>query len=341
MSDQRFSGIVHLQNNGILWGSRREQIFQSKDSGKTWQKVLSLPLGTGDYLKSRNQLTARLFRTKIHHLQIVEARFLVVVGFGKIFTFDLRNDGLFLGDHPLFGKRPLSFCQTPDGRLFYGEYRGNPERSPVSLWQSHDAGQSWTAAFTFENIRHIHGVFHDPFESCLWITTGDEDHESGIWKATPDFSTVEQILGGSQQSRAITLQFTADKVFFGTDTPLETNHLYCFSRVSGQLEKLAQVDGSVFHSCAAGGKMFFSTACEPSTVNRDRQASIYQVSESGECSHLVSFAKDRWSMKYFQYGQIFLTGNRDDSTDLWITPFATTDDQQSRSFTTDHERREQ
>ncbi len=327
MKHHKFYGIVHCVVDGIIWASKREVIFQSKDGGISWQKVINLPLNPGNYLKSRTRLSSRLFRMNINHIQIVKNRFLVAIGFGRIFRIAIDANFKLLNTSSLVGKRPLVFCQTPSGKLLYGEYRGNPKRTPISIWQSSDAGKSWIAACSFDNIRHIHGVFYDSFEDCLWITTGDDNKESAIWKSSLDFSDIERVLTGNQQTRAITLQFTADRVFYGTDTPLEVNSLYSFSRKDFSLKKIAEVNGSVFHSCRAGGKMFFSTACEPSVVNLGRKATVYQVTDEGVCSSVASFAKDRWSMKYFQYGQVFLAAGKHEKPELWATPFATTGDQ--------------
>ncbi len=332
MVEPRFQGIVHCHDEGSLWASRREVIYKSTDGGRSWQQMVKLPISGQAVLKSRTGLSRRLFRMMVYQVQVVQERYLSVLGFGRFFCFDLQQNCALLATGDLQGKRPLVYCKSSAGNLLYGEYRGNPGRTPVGIWESRDGGQSWRVAHTFKDVRHIHGVFQDPYENLLWITTGDKDHESAIWKASPDFSSLDKVVSGSQQARAITLEFTADKVFYGTDTPLEANYLYSFSRRNPEPERLAMVDGSVFHSCRVGREMFFSTACEPSDVNKAGCASVYRVNEAGECTRMVSWRKDVWGMRLFQYGQVFFATGQTDGPGLWVTPFATQEDQQSRYF---------
>ncbi len=338
MGKPSFRGIVHHREGDVLWASRREVIFRSQDAGLSWQPVLSLPLPRLSLLKGQISLSRRLFRMMVNHLHWVENRYLVVMGFGRIFTYDFHQGRTLIANNLLQGKRPLVFCKTSNGRLLYGEYRGNPERSAVSVWGSADAGRTWAAQCTLEGVRHIHGVFEDPFEKDIWITTGDTDDESAIWKCQSDFSGLHKVIEGGQQARAITLQFTQEKVFYGSDTPLEENFLYSFDRKQLEPHQLAAVDGSVFHSCRIGDHMFFSTACEPSKVNRSGRASIYRVNADGQCDLLVSYAKDIWPMKLFQYGQIFLATGQEHTAELWLTPFATRNDQKSFSWDLNNEK---
>jgi len=332
--ERGFTGIVHYCEEETLWASRGEVIFTSKDEGRSWHPLVSLPVSPQATIKSRTRLSRRLFRMMVYHLQVVRKRYLTVLGFGRFFTFDLQKECALCAEGLLMGKRPLVLCKTVDERLLYGEYRGNSNRTPVSVWESEDGGCTWSAVHTFRSVRHIHGVFQDPYENDLWITTGDGDAESAIWNSSPGFSNVERVVAGSQQARAICLQFTRDKIFFGTDTPRETNYLYSFSRRNPEPEKLMEVDGSVFHSCRVGRDLFFSTACEPSAVNRSGCASVYHVTEAGICSRVASWRKDLWHMKLFQYGQVFFADGQEDGHGLWVTPFATDQDQQSQYLTT-------
>ncbi len=340
MFKPNFPGIVHCIDGGVLWASRREKIYRSKDGGQTWQFVLRLPISPWAMVKSRTRLSSRLTRMMVYHLKVVQEQYLSVLGFGRFFCFDLQQNHALLAQGPLQGKRPLALCKTNDQRLLYGEYRGNPERTPVSIWESRDGGCSWSAVHTLRNVRHIHGIFQDPYNDSLWFTTGDEDHECAIWNSSADFSKVEKIVQGGQQARAITLQFTADRVFFGTDTPLERNFLYGFSRSDPEPKKITEVDGSVFFSCRVGQEMFFSTACEPSTVNTAGCSSVYKINGDGESSRVASWQKDIWPMKLFQYGQVFFAAGQDDEKGLWVTPFATRQDQHSQYLSLEKETEE-
>ena len=55
--------------------------------------------------------------------------------------------------------------------------------------------------------------------------------------------TVETVMAGNQQARAVAAVVTAEGVYFASDTPLEANHVYRLSR-DGTLATLADLDSS-------------------------------------------------------------------------------------------------
>ena len=207
--------------------------------------------------------------------------------------------------------------------MYYGEYRSNPERIPVSIFGSFDRGTNWQPVYSFSDVRHIHGVFYDEYEGCLWVTTGDEDQESAIWKSRNHFQTLEPILRGGQHARAVQLVFSERYVYFGSDTPLELNYIYRLDRRSGQAQRIKEVHGSVFWGCRAAGWVFFSTVVEPSECNQGRQAELWGSPDGLDWRSVASFRKDFWPMRYFQYGQIHLPQGSNQTGRLWFTPFAT------------------
>lgn len=330
MFDRDFSGFVHCVSGGLLWASRGDCVWRSPDDGLTWQPVVRLPLAARSRLQGASRLSRRLFRMYVYHLRVVENRWLVVLGFGRHFTFDLQDGSRLVAQGPLKSRRPLGLCCTRDGRLLYGEYHGNPERRPVGIWESADCGRTWQQAHVFRGIRHVHGVYEDTHADAIWITTGDEDHESAIWRASRDLAVVEPVIAGGQQARAIRLEFTRDHIYYGSDTPFEPNHLYRLGRDDLRPCQIAAVDGSVFHSASVGEALFFTTACEPSPVNRARRASLYRVTGGDRCERVASWSKDLWPGKLFQYGQLLCAADQGLGSGLWITPFATRGDQRSR-----------
>jgi hypothetical protein len=92
------------------------------------------------------------------------------------------------------------------------------------------------------------------------------------------------------------------------------------------------VEGSVFFGCKVGNHLFFSTACEPSRVNRSREVTVW-TSKTGESwRRIVTIRKDLLPMKSFQYGQIMFPAGPGQAGHLWLTPFATLHDQLSRKI---------
>ncbi len=227
------------------------------------------------------------------------------------------------------GSRPLSLCHAADGKLYFGDYFGNPGRAPVRIYAATYPALDFEPVYTFPAgaIRHVHGVFEDPFADALWVTTGDIGQEAAIWRTEDQFGTLKPVLRGGQQYRAVTLLFTTDHVYFGTDTPLEQNYICRFNRLTGVVERLVAVQGSVFHGCKVGEVLVFSTAVEPSKVNTASHAYIWASRDGVRWTCLKGYRKDCWPLKLFQYGQILFPSGINSTETLWYTPLATVRDQ--------------
>ncbi len=219
--------------------------------------------------------------------------------------------------------------------LYYGEYRPNPERSPVHVWRSTDCAATFDPAWTFSDVRHVHGVFADPFDpTAIWVTTGDDDSESAIWRTPDGFRTLEPIVRGGQQARAVDLVFTAEAVYFGSDTPREQNCLYRLDRPSGRVDRQQPVAGSVFWGRATpDGWRVFSTVVEKSTVNTSRYAELWATPPGrDEWRCILRLRKDPFHDKYFDHGQIRFPAGPGEPGAIWITPYAVSGDQRSRKI---------
>jgi hypothetical protein len=193
----------------------------------------------------------------------------------------------------------------------------------VHIWGLDFLSGEWRSVWFFEGVRHVHGVFQDPFTNAIWVTTGDSDEEAAIWRTDDCFSTLQCVVGGTQQFRAVHLLFTADYVYFGSDAPDEHNYIYRMDRAGTKVERLASVGGSVFYGCTVGDSLFFSTAVEPSNVNPCRYAEVWCSNDGVNWFKYVKFKKDFLSMKFFQYGQVFFPNCCGDETNFWCSPFAT------------------
>lgn len=332
MANQLCRGTVHLrQRDGTLLMSRGAQLYRSGDQGASWQRYLTLPRSVEERLKGVSELSRRLFRQHMSHVAETEGGLVIIAG-RRIFAYRIIDDRPTLAAiTPLVGSRPLVLCDAGQW-LYYGEYRDNPERSPVRIFGSDDGGVAWSAIHTFEAVRHIHGVFKDPYTGALWVTTGDDDAEAAIWVSDDNLGICRRVVSGSQQTRAIALLFREDAVYFGTDTPREQNFICRLDRASGSVTALQKVEGSVFHGCTTNQGMFFSTACEPSPANPARHVSVWG-SRNGQVWHqLAVFPKDIWHLRLFQYGQIFFARGQESSDDLWGTPFAARPHLGSRLF---------
>jgi hypothetical protein len=226
------------------------------------------------------------------------------------------------------GSRPLFICLSDEGDIYFGEYFDNQQRDVVKIYQSTDKGESYQVAYTFppKTIRHIHGIFQDPFTSQIWVTTGDYDHESAIWNTEDKFQNLEQVMGGEQKYRAVQLIFTKEYIYYGSDSPLEPNYLYRLNKQTRIVERLQEVQGSVFYGCLVGSKFFFATVAEPSEVNKDPYVYIWGSEDGRAWKVLKKYRKDPLPMKLFQYGQIHFPRGENKTDTLWYSPQGTKDD---------------
>jgi len=109
------------------------------------------------------------------------------------------------------GVLPTAVCRH-EGRVYLGEYPLGDETPRVLV---SDDGQRWSTHVSRSDVRHFHGLFHDPYTGSLWGTTGDTDDESVIGRfVNGKFRPVGR---GSQAWRAIDLAFTPEAVLWGMD----------------------------------------------------------------------------------------------------------------------------
>lgn len=324
---RRIEGIVHWHQESQVVRSRGRLIEVSQDNGASFFDWCLLPERLPSKLLSKHRLGRRLGRRNIKHLSKLDEENWICIDRDAIWTL---ASGCRTPKHRsiLHGSRPLRIV-AKTGRVLYGEYRGNKTRTPISLWKSNGSCIDWEPAYQFEGIRHIHGVFEDPKDASVWVTSGDLDGESAIWRMNSEMTHATKICGGSQQFRVIDLVFHNDQIYFGTDAPEDQNAIYRMGRDGTDLKKLQSVAGPVFHGRSFQGGMVFTTACEPSLSNQYSQTEVWFSRTGSSWQRLMTFKKDPWSMKYFQYGQVMLASGEGDAKGFWITPFATQYDQRS------------
>ncbi|MHA1705032.1 MAG: WD40/YVTN/BNR-like repeat-containing protein [Promethearchaeota archaeon] len=194
-------------------------------------------------------------------------------------------------------------------------FLNNARKHAVKLLKSTDGGRSWMTVNSFKGIRHIHCVQYDPYEKLLWLGTGDRDEESKIMFSEDEGESWISIGSGSQMFRTISLLFTENYVYWGTDTPARQSYIYRYRRKDGKIEQLAPVSGPVYYSTLlSNGIMFFSTGAEGRSegISRawDNKAHIWASIDGERWQSVMSWNKDRWPY-ILGFGRILFANGKD------------------------------
>lgn len=288
-----------------------------------WQPVARYAPDWWRNVSASSRLTFRLVRDGFHALATLASGHIVAAVPGAILIRAPGESAFRLSHRVLRGTRPLHIAVTPDDHVFWGEYFDNPARDEVRIYASTDRGVTWDVAHTFPRgaVRHVHNIVYDEWGDCLWVLTGDDASECRVLRVSCDFKSVDTVLSGHQQARAVALVPTADGLYFSSDTPFETNHVYRLDR-GGSLAELAPLSSSSIYGCRAGSGIFFSTMVEPSRTNLDRNVRLYGSGDGHQWPSLMQWRKDFWPPSLFQYGNAVLPNGRNTTEFLALTTVA-------------------
>ena len=243
------------------------------------------------------RLASRLCRDGFHALARLSDGTLVAAVPGAIVRCPPGQSTFEITHSIVRGTRPLHLAVGPDDRICFGEYFDNAARAEAYIYASSDRGAHWDVAHAFpaRSIRHVHNIVHDPWDGAFWVLTGDYGEECRILRASRDFSRVETVLAGNQQARAVALLPAPEGIYFASDTPLESNHIYCMER-NGNLRAVAATNSSSLYGGRSGSSLFFSTMVEPGKVNRRRLSCLYGSANGRSWATLAEWKKDIWPM---------------------------------------------
>jgi hypothetical protein len=225
-----------------------------------------------------------------------------------------------------FGPLLNGCCTDKDGSCYYGEYWSNPERQEVYIWRWRRDWDGWRPFHRFSpgEVRHVHAIQYDPFSERLWVATGDHDGESliGYFVGPPDIPELLMVTSGDQGARAASLLFTREFVYWGSDAGRDTtetsNHIYRWSRASGQVARVATVGAPVYYSSVDDReRLYFSTAVEGSPSEQDRHARVWASSDGLAWTEAIRWPKDRYP-RIFGHGIMAFPQGRPSGDQLYV-----------------------
>jgi hypothetical protein len=330
-------GIRVLAWDGdVLYGCRGYDVVRMNlclQGGKSaeWEAVSRFRPVWWRSLTSRSALSYRLMRDGFHALAILDdplgGQTIVGAVPGALVTRTPDSDEFCVTHQVQRGTRPLHVTAVPSGTIYWGEYFDNRVRAEVHIYVSTDRGRTWQIAYTFSagSIRHVHNIVYDRWGDCLWILTGDEGVECKVLRASSDLRSVEVMLTGNQQARAVAAIPTQNGLYFSTDTPFEKNHVYRLDR-AGNVEQVGDLASSSIFGCRVGCRVgeaiFFSTMIEPSAVNTGCEVHLAGSRDGTNWQVLARWKKDNLPMRYFQYGNAFLPDGENATNYLAATTIA-------------------
>jgi len=326
----RIASFAHMRalawHHDMLYAARRYTLLRTRMQGNAvvrWEEVATYQPSLFRTLTSFAPLSSRLFRDGLHALAVLPTGHVIAAVPHAIVTLAPGEREFRVSHRVLRGTRPLHLACTPKNLVVWGEYFDNPQRDEVHIYASTDQGVHWDVAYTFPRgtIRHVHNVVYDEFEDCFWVLTGDEGRECRILRASCDFKYLDAVIEGDQQARSAALVPTRDALYFSSDTPQEKNHVYRLDR-RGVLADVAPLSSSSIYGCRVGGAIFFSTMVEPSAINPGQNVYLCGSPDGDRWQQILQGKKDRWSMRFFQYGNALLPDGTNTTRLLAVTTIA-------------------
>ena len=265
--------------DGTLWGvdmgHAKNGLWRSTNGMQTWQLAWE----------------PSSYRTVEHVLQLASGAMLAVVvdpaGIRHIVRAPDSSGTSFSAtyslDFPANGRihTRQSWVET-NGAIYVATY-GDPA-PPLVLWKSTDDGRTFSAVYSRTDIRHFHAVQADPYVAGrIWLTAGDGSSQSRIGYSDDGGATFAWIDGLTYPaSRAVTLMFTPDAVYWGADIPELPAPVSRWDRTTNAVSTvLSGLNGPFYNEIEWSGIHFQFTAIE-GTADGYRGDNYIHVLTSGD-----------------------------------------------------------
>jgi hypothetical protein len=277
--------------------------------GQTHRFLLPIP-GFVRRLANPLRLARRLVRSDKSNVVVNAARDgLVILYLGCMYFYDLKSRNLSETGRMRQCRNVLhGGVAVTDKGLYFGEYGTNASRDAVPVWRSVDDGRSWKVIYEFSagTIKHIHGIYPDPYSTSLWIPTGDFKNECYVVEVKdPDFNDVVFYGDGEQEWRSVSMMFEKTRILWAMDTQLGTAYLQVFDRQSGTITQGRAFPGPVWYTklLTDGITLLQSTVEQGSGLTSDC-AHLYASRDLENWTDLLQFKKDILPEGLFKYGVI-------------------------------------
>lgn len=302
--------VQEVDQEGAIWASRGLILYRKGREDDKFFRIAHVPTGPS-YFWLNNFTLFRRFTNKPECLEatISGRGAICALSAGYLWhrasedhkfrkTMKLLHYGLGVGR----GVLTYGFKSLGEKEIYWGEYFRNAARGPVKIYKSMDEGQSWEMIREFEAgfTRHIHFIQQDPFTGKLWICMGDYDHESRIGWSDDNFQSIHYIGSGSQMWRSAHAVFTADAVYWGTDSGFDDSAgIYRWDKSSKEYSRVYASEGAIlFGTRLENGSLVFSTDREGFPIEKDHLTRLLVLGKSGEVREIEAGTWKHWKKGY-------------------------------------------
>lgn len=297
---------LYIGRQGELYIARRYAIYRSDDGGATWQLDSFVPASGWKPLFTWTRLAARLLRYYIAAFEILPDGSRIAVARDGIYRAGPGETAMTCVFRYTRGSRPLNIA-IDGNRTLFGEY-GNLDACEVRIYVSEDNGRTFDVGYHFPlgDMRHIHNILVDPYRNHYWVLAGDFDRQPGIAALSKDMKTLDWIIRGSQNCRAVNAIITPDRLIYGMDSNQQRNFIVAMDKQSGRVQDLLEVEGNSLHAASFGPIMAISTCVEPNLYCLSKECAIYLSRDGDTWQRALPHRKDRLHPILFQYGTLVL-----------------------------------
>jgi hypothetical protein len=290
----RIKSLVLQDVQHGIWATRGYDIYFSDNNGKTFIKKFRIPISMiSVYYIGNSSLIRKLFnKNLLTEIKVLKSGTIIAFADGKIYRLGynekkfqvvgyLRYHGRNIG----MGVFPEGIAVDANGNIYYGEYFNNPKRGNVKIFYSSDDGKTWNEFFNFapKEIRHIHGLCYDKYTNSLWVTTGDYKNEVIVGYFQNSSSELNMVTRGIQNHCAISLLFTKNFVYWGSDTPFSNSYIYEYDRNSNTIKKKQELNSMAWYALNYNDNiMAISTAVVRNEETRSDRKSAIWLSDGGD-----------------------------------------------------------
>jgi hypothetical protein len=300
---------VEWEEEGDLLVSRRNRLYRTDSAGSPLTPIGVFPASSWRANAARFRPAQRLLRFLYYNVQKLPD--------GRLFASFDKSIGVAEGDRfaPIEGlERPCRILRSGcalarDGNVYFGEYVPNTDhREGILVYRYEPAGDRVAIVRRFPPgyVRHIHGIYADPYSDYLWCVSGDLDAECRMLRTRDGFASLEVVGEGDESWRCVSVVFTARAIYYATDSEFSRNRVYRVDRASGERRALGEIDGPVYVGKAIGEEVFFCVTAELCPSQIGRSATLWHVDEHDRLSRCASFEKDALPLRYFMVGTLHL-----------------------------------